>query len=447
VMELTDPPATRPAHDRLPAGLHGGCDCGEQPELPDYWRRGFTRRRVLQGGTALVAALGLQTVTSRYAFSASPALDTDTMLMINLRGGWDSLNIVVPAFESDYYQQRPNIAVPKQAALPLSQGFGLHPSLKDLHPRFKAGQLAFVVGVTTPDTTLSHFEAMDTLERGTASGLNSSGWLNRVLQARGQHGVFSAVQFGSQLPLALTGEAPALALDGVQSFGLAGYDDVLAQAASAYAGLYDGIRHPMADQVTDTLKAVGTVAKLRGQQYQPSGGAAYPQGSGLGTQLQDVARLVKAKVGLTVASLDVGGWDMHTGEGRIDGGDLKNHLDELNAALNAFVVDLGPAFANVTVMMISEFGRTVRENGSGGTDHGHGQAMWVLGGGIRGGRVYGRWPGVSEREQYTNGSLGGSTDYRDVLADVLSGRGGVGSFASIFPDHRPRSLGIARQRG
>ena len=441
-----DASAVKPSHDRLPAGLHGGCDCGTEPDLPDRWRRGFTRRRVLQGSTAMVAALGLQTVTTKYAFSATPALDTDTIVMVNLRGGWDSLNIVVPAFEADYYAMRPNIGVPKQAALPLSQGFGLHPALKDLHPRYQAGELAFVVGVVTPDTTLSHFEAMDTLERGTERGLNSSGWLNRVLQARKQNGVFSAVQFGSQLPLALTGEAPALALDGVQSFGLAGYDDVHARAASAYAGLYAGLDHPMAAQVTDTLKAVTTVDKLRTTEYQPTAGATYPDG-GLGSTLRDVARLVKAKLGLTVAAVDVGGWDMHTNQGGVDGGDLKNHLDELNLALNAFAVDLGPAFADVTVMMVSEFGRTVRENGAAGTDHGHGQAMWVFGGGVRGGKIYGAWPGLSERKQSTNGSLGGSTDYRDVLADVLAKRGGVGSFSSIFPDHKPRELGLVRARG
>ncbi len=447
-------PDRRPSHDRLPEGLHGGCDCGTQPDpaaqQEQAWRRGFTRRRVLQGSTALVAALGLQTVTARYAFSATapdgPAVDSDTIVLVNLRGGWDSLSVVVPTFERAYYSQRPNIAVPKEAALPLSEGFGLHPSLKDLHPLYAGGKLAFVVGVGTPDRTLSHFEAMDTLERGTAKGVNSSGWLNRVLQVRGEKGVFSAVQFGSQLPLALTGEAPALAMDGIQSFGLAGYDDVRGRAARAYASLYQGLDHPMAAQVTDTLKAIGTADKLRAQQYTPAGGAAYPD-YGFGATLRDVARLVKAKVGLTVATVDVGGWDMHTNEGGVGGGDLKNHMDELNASLHAFVTDLGPDLANVTVMLVSEFGRTVRENGTNGTDHGHGQTMWVLGGGVRGGRIYGRWPGLSESDQYTNGSLAGTTDYRDVLADVFGRRGGVGSFAEVFPDHKPDPLGLARSRG
>jgi uncharacterized protein (DUF1501 family) len=446
---VTDLSARRPSHDQLPEGLHGGCDCGTQAAPADPWRRGFTRRRVLQGSTALVAALGLQTVTARYAFSApsgAAAADTDTIVLVNLRGGWDSLSVVVPTFESSYYSQRPNVGVPKEAALPLSEGFGLHPGLKDLHPLYAGGQLAFVVGVGTPDKTLSHFEAMDTLERGTAGGLNTSGWLNRVLQARGDKGVFSAVQFGSQLPLALTGEAPALAMDNIQSFGLAGYDDVRAKAAKAYAGLYSGLKHPMAAQVKDTLKAIGTADKLRATQYQPAAGAAYPD-FGFGSTLRDVARLVKAKIGLTIATVDVGGWDMHTNQGGAGGGDMANHMDELNASLHAFVTDLGPALANVTLLMVSEFGRTVRENGTNGTDHGHGQTMWVLGGGARGGRIHGRWPGLSESKQYTNGSLAGTTDYRDVLADVFSRRGGVGSFAQIFPDHKPDLLGVVKSRG
>lgn len=442
-------PSSRPAHDRLPDGLHGGCDCGGQPEPADPWRRGFTRRRVLQGSTALVAALGLQTVTARYAFSAttdSVGVDSDTIVLVNLRGGWDTLSIVVPTFESAYYRNRPNIAVPKEAALPLSQGFGLHPGLKDLHPLYAGGKLAFVVGVGTPDRTLSHFEAMDTLERGTARGNNASGWLNRVLQERGDKGVFSAVQFGSQLPLALTGEAPALALSSIQSFGLAGYDDVRAKAAKAYAGLYKGLDHPMVLQVKDTLKAIGTADRLRAEQYQPANGAQY-QDYGFSGTLKDIARLVKAKVGLTVATVDVGGWDMHTGLGGVGGGDMANHMRELNDALHAFVTDLGPDLANVTVLLVSEFGRTVRENGTNGTDHGHGQTMWVLGGGVRGGKIHGRWPGLSDSKQFTNGSVAATTDYRDVLADVFGRRGGVGSFATVFPDHRPEPLGVVKSRG
>jgi len=444
---LDDLPSDSPPHHLRPEGMHAGCDCGTEAEPADHWRRGFTRRRVIQGSAAMVAALGLQTVTTRFAFSAAaaPALNTDVIVMINLRGGWDTLNIVVPTFEDIYYNQRQNIAVPKAAALPLSNGWALHPQLTAIQKLYQAGTFAPVVAVGTPDTTLSHFEAMDTLERGTAAGMNTSGWMNRVLQARNQKGVFAAVQFGSQVPLALSGNAPALAMDGIQSFGLAGYDDVRVKAATAFAGLYKGLKHPVATQVTDTLAGVTAVQKLRDTAYTPAAGATYPNG-GLGNSLKDAARLIKSNLGLTMAAFDVGGWDMHTNEGRVDGGDLKDHLVELNAAIGAFVTDLGPMYDNVTVVLLSEFGRTLRENGSNGTDHGHGQTLWVLGGKVNGGRVYGAWPGLTDKALYTNGSVGATTDYRDVLADVLTRRGGLGSTSAVFPDHTPKPLGITQVR-
>lgn len=437
-------PSDPPGHDRRPAGLHDGCDCGQEPTPDDPWRRGFTRRRLFQGSTAMVAALGLQTVTTRYAYSAE-TLDTDVVVVINARGGMDGLNVVVPVNEPRYYALRRNIAVPEGAALPLSDGFGLHPAMPRLHAMFRAGTFAPVVAVGTPDRTLSHFEAMDTLERGTAAGNNSTGWMNRVLTARSQTGVFSAVQFGSQLPLALAGPAPALVMTGVQSFGLGGYDDVRAKAATAFRALYKGVDHPMAVQARRTLSAVSTVGTLRGTPYVPANGAVYPEG-GLGGTMSDLAQIIKAKIGLTLATVDVGGWDMHTDEGRVDSGDLRDHLAELDDALGAFVADLGDGMSGVTVVMLTEFGRTVRENGTVGTDHGHGQAVWVIGGGINGGRVYGTWPGLEEDKLFDNGSLAATSDYRDVLGDVLAARGGVGSFTGIFPDYKPTPLGIAKPR-
>jgi uncharacterized protein (DUF1501 family) len=387
----------------------------------------------------------VQTVTTRFAFSATAkAADSDTVVVISLRGGWDTLNIVVPTFEDRYYQMRPNIAVPKGAALALDRGFGLHPAMAKLHGLYGTGKLAPVVAVGTPDTTLSHFDAMDTLERGTATPGTPSGWLNRVLQARGEEGVFSAVQMGSSLPLSLAGDAPALSMNGIQSFGLAGYDDIKVKAANAFAALYKGVKHPVAGQVRDTVAALAKVGSIKATA--PDAAKAYPQGSGLAGALMDVARLVKANLGMTIATLDVGGWDMHTNEGRVDGGDMRNHLTELDAALSAFVADLGDAFKNVTVVLISEFGRTVRENGSVGTDHGHGQALLVLGGGIKGGSVYGAWPGLTDQSQYVNGSLAARTDYRDVLGEVLAKRAKVGSLTKVFPDYKPKPIGLANAR-
>lgn len=431
-------------HDQRPAGFHAGCDCGEVPDAIDPWRKGFTRRRVIQGSSAMVAALGLQLVTTKHAFSADPALNTDTIVMINLRGGWDSLNVVVPTFENQYYATRPTIAIPKAVALPMADGFALHPELPGLHKLYKDGKFAPIIGVGTPDTTLSHFEAMDTLERGTASGLNESGWMNRLLQARGESGTFSAVQFGASLPLALHGDAPALALNGIQSFGLAGYDDISVQASAALGALYAGVSHPMAAQALETLTAVKTINEIKAAKYASAPGAVYPEGD-FGRRLRDTAQLIKRKVGLTISSMDIGGWDMHTNSGGVTG-DLGNHMKELDAGLTAFITDIGAEFNNVTIIVVSEFGRTLAENGTKGTDHGHGQAMWVIGGGIKGGRVYGTWPGLAEGDLTTNRSIAGTSDYRDVIADVLSLRGGVGSFSKIFPDHQPKSLGLANRR-
>jgi uncharacterized protein (DUF1501 family) len=437
-------PNRTPTHDQRPAGMHVGCDCGTEAAPVDHWRKGFTRRRFIQGSSALVAALGVQTVTTRYAYSAT-TLNTDKIIVINAGGGMDGLSVVAPVTERRYYDLRPSIAIPEGAALPLGDGYGLHPAMPNLHKLFTAGQFAPVVAVGSPDRTLSHFEAMDTIDRGTDRGYNDSGYMNRVLTARGQTGIFSAVEFGSQLPLALTGPAPALAIEGIQSFGLAGYDDVRAKAASAFTALYRGVKHPMAIQAARTLGAITTVDKLRATQYAPSNGAVYPDG-GLASTLQDIARIIQTGAGLTLAAVQVGGWDTHTGMGRVDSGDIRNHLAELDTAIGAFVTDLGPEFANVTIIVLTEFGRTVAENGTNGTDHGHGQTMWVIGGGINGGKVFGTWPGLLDAALFTNGSLAATSDYRDVLGDVLANRGGVTSFSGIFPDHTPKLLGLAKPR-
>lgn len=436
-------PASAPRHDQRPEGMHAGCDCGHEEEAADPWRRGFTRRRVMQGSAAMVAALGVQTVTTRYAFSAaSKVADADTIVVVSLRGGMDGLTTVVPTFEDRYYQLRPNIGIPKAAALALDRGFGLHPSLAQLYKLYGAGKLAPVVAVGTPDMTLSHFEAMDTLERGTAISGTPSGYLNRMLEARAAGGVFSAVQMGSSLPLSLAGDAPALTMSGIQSFGLQGYDDVKARAHTAFDALYKGMNHPLAAQVHDTVAAlnkIGTIAPT------PDAVAKTYPGGGFGDALKDIARLVKAKLGLSIATLDVGGWDTHTNQGGVDG-QLSDLLKQVDQGLGAFVADLGAAFANVTVMLISEFGRTVRENGATGTDHGHGQPMLVLGGGIKGGTVYGAWPGLDDKALFSNGSLAGRTDYRDVLAEVFAKRGRVGSFTKVFPDYKPKAVGLAVAR-
>jgi uncharacterized protein (DUF1501 family) len=439
---FTDLPDSAPDHDQRPAGAHDGCGCGQAPERANPWRRGFTRRRVLQGGTALVAALGVQQVTTRFAFSApgTAASKEDTLVVVSLRGGMDGLNVFVPAFEPDYYKFRPNIAIPQAALLPLDGRFGMHPALKSLQPFWKSGQLAVVHAVGTPDKTLSHFEAMDTVERGVANG-GSDGWLNRVLQARADKGVFSAVQIGSALPTSLTGEAPALAMNGIDSFGLGGLDYIRAQTTTALRKLYANYSHPMAKQADDTLLALDTTTRLQKTQYQAA--AQYPDGY-FANALREIARLIKANVGLTIATVDVGGWDTHTGEGALQG-DLANLLTGLGDGLAAFLTDLGSKIADVTVGIVSEFGRTLHGNANNGTDHGRGQAMIVAGGGVNGGKVYGKWPGLIAQDGYDN-SLTGTTDYRSVFGEVLQKRCAVANLPKVFPDHKVVPLGVVKPR-
>ena len=436
--ELPDDVVT---HDSRPVGMHDRCDCGTAPERSDPWRGGFTRRRMLQGGAALVAAFGAQQVTTRYAFSAPAAGATkDVLILVSLRGGWDSMNAFVPAFEANYYKFRPNVAIPQGALTPLSNGFGMHPALAPLRPFWQRKQMAVVQAVSTPDKTLSHFEAMDTVERGVGNG-QGDGWLNRVLQARADKGVFSAVQIGSSLPTSLSGPAPALAMDGIDSFGLGGLDYIRAESTRALRTMYAGYAHPMAGQVHDTLAALDTTTRLQKTEY--TSAVDYPGGY-FADRLKEVARLIKANIGLSIATLDVGGWDTHSGQGGVNG-DFADNLAGLSGGLAAFLTDIGPKIADVSVAVISEFGRTLHGNDNNGTDHGRGQAMLLLGGGLNGGRVYAKWPGLNPRDGYDN-SLMGTTDYRSVLGELLTRRAGVTSLARVFPDLEPTTVGAIKPR-
>jgi len=414
--------------------------CPDCAPTPDPWRAGFTRRRVLQGSAAMVAALGLQTVTSRYSFAAGGEPARGTLVVIQLRGGWDTLSIVVPTADPLYYDLRPGIGIPASQTLALDRSFGLHPALTRMKALYDQGTFAPVLAAGTPDATLSHFEAMDTVERGTATGMNVSGWMNRALEARGATALLSAVQIGSQISLSLTGEAPALVVDSLEDYGIVGYDDLQTQAMAAIRSLYAAEDNAVADQARRTLDSIDLAAQIRTDE---PAGSGYPDGA-FGQGMSDLARIIKADVGLTMATIDIGGWDMHTNVGTVDWGDMQAQLSDLDAGLGAFVDDLGPAFGRVTVALVSEFGRSILQNGTWGCDHGHGQTMWVLGGGVVGGQVYGTWPGLAEADRFTNDSLAATTDYRDVLGELLVKHVGLGSLSTVFPDHTVTPLGLAR---
>jgi len=409
-------------------------------EQKDRWRRGFTRRRVLAGAGAVgVASLGTQLVTTQVSF-ADPAATNRTLVVIFMRGGMDGLSVIVPANDANLRRARPTIMVPTEALLPGDSRFGLHPALAPLQPFWTAGKMAAVHAVASPDLSRSHFQAQECVERGAASTAVHTGWLDRTLAQLGPGTTFRAIAEGDSTPRALLGPEPKLVLDGIEGFSLAGWDGVRDKTMNALKALYTGFDHPVANFAMSTVAALASARKLADSPYQPV--AEYP-GGGFSRQLRDVARLIKAKVGLRVAAINLGGWDMHTGLGRVDGGEMRNHLNDLGAALGAFATDLGPQLDDVTLVTMTEFGRRVSENGNAGTDHGHGQVMLLLGGGLVGGKVHGKWPGLAPNA-LDNGDLAGANDYRTVIAEVLSKRFGVGDVKKVFPDHSAPALGVAR---
>jgi uncharacterized protein (DUF1501 family) len=420
--------------------LHADEVAGALAAQRDKWRKGFTRRRVIAGAGAVgVAALGTQLVTTRVAFG-DPATTRHTLVVVFLRGGMDGLSVVVPASDANYYKARPTIGVPAAALLPAGRGFGLHPAMAPLQPYWAAGQMAAVHAAASPDASRSHFQAQDCLERGAASLAVHSGWLDRVLEALGPGTTFRAISESSSLPRSLVGTQNKVVLDGIENFRLEVSDGARDRTIEALRGLYTGLNHPVAQQAEVTLQSLASARKVA--TTPAAAGVNYP-GGGFADGLRDIARLIKSTVGLRVAALDLGGWDMHTNLGRVDGGEMRNNLTDLCNALAAFAADLGPALDNVTVITMSEFGRRVEENGNAGTDHGHGGVMLLLGGGLNGSRVHGNWPGLAPGA-LDQGDVAGANDYRDVLAEALVGRMGLADVGPIFPDHAYKKLGVFR---
>ena len=405
-----------------------------------------TRRRLLTAAGVLGGIGALELAAPRMAFAAG-APDTDLLVVVSLRGGADGLSLVPPIADHDYYRARPGIAVQPSQALRLDRHFGLHPAFAPVLPLWRAGQLAVVHAVGDSDGTRSHFEATDAMERGVNLGNGAqTGWVDRLMTARGLHETdFPALSVGSP-PGTLRGSAPDLSLWSVSDLRVQVGPDATARTERALHQMYDGVAGPNAAAARQTLDALRRLAPYRDKPYVPRPGVTYPDGA-FGHALQQVAEVARAAVGLEVATLDgPGGWDMHEGLGSPTSGWMHDQVGELARGLAAFARDLGPLFARTTVVTVSEFGRRVAQNGSGGVDHGHGSSMLVLGGGIRGGRVYGRWPGLGAK-QLDDGDLRPTTDYRDVLGELVRRRlGGARVLGTVFPDHRPHELGLARQR-
>lgn len=411
------------------------------------WSKGFTRRRLIAGaGMVGVAGMASQWVTSRVSFAAPSTENPDadatnnTLVVIFLRGGQDGLSILVPGSDPNLATARPNIRVPESSLIPLARGFGLHPALQPLQPLWNAGTFTAVPALSTPDLSRSHFQAQDCLERGgLASTTVTSGWLNRVLVELGTGTTFRAISESTTLPRSLAGPQDTIALTGIDSFKLNVSDTLHDKTTQALETLYTGFTHPITQQAATTLNALETAAVIQSNPYTP--GTGYPA-NGFSTALKDIARMIKANVGVRVACVDLGGWDMHTNLGTIDSGDMKRLLIPLGQALAAFANDLGTALDRTTVVTMTEFGRRVRENANAGTDHGHGSVAMLLGAGLKLKTIAGTWHGLAP-EVLVQGDVPGSNDFRNLLGEILIKRFGLTTtnLSRIFPQHTYQPIG------
>jgi len=402
----------------------------------------ISRRIFVRAGALGLVSFGLDPLfLSRAAYAATrPAAlppSRRTLVCLFQRGAVDGLSMIVPHGEEQYYRERPRIAIPRSSVVDLDGHFGLHPRLAPLKPFWDAGSLAVVPAVGSPDGTRSHFDAQDYMESGTP-GVKSTtdGWANRYCQNAREHTdtPFRAVAFGPQLPRIMAGTAPALAIDDLRSFGLGGRSGNSDRLSRAFESLYEGSATGLlATSAEESFEAIRMLKTANPSARSAEHGAAYPRGR-LGDSLQQIAQLIKAGLGLEIAFADMGGWDTHVNQGN-EQGQLSLRLAELGQALAAFATDLGDGMRDVCVLTMSEFGRTIRENGTGGTDHGHGTAMLVLGGTVAGKQVAGRWPGLGAEARYEGRDVAVTTDFRDLFGEILTRHLGARDLTAVFPGY------------
>jgi uncharacterized protein (DUF1501 family) len=394
-------------------------------------------RLTRRGFLGALGAASLPGWFPRLAFSAPgrAAAQRETLVCVFLRGGADGVNVVVPFGDSHYYENRPTIAIPTPGsgsgrALDLDGYFGFHPSLAPLKEVWDDGGLAVVQAAGMPVNNHSHFDSMDWMERGTpGERLLLSGWLGRHLAAVDPTNTspFRAIGFGDLVQASLRGTVPATALGSITDFHLQGFEDQVSRFQGTLASLYSGTTF-LDVQALQTFGAVDRLAAVNPGQYEPAHGATYPD-SDFGNAMKQIGQLIKADLGLEVACVDLGGWDMHDTESD----QMPNVLADLGAALQAFYADLHDRIGDVTVVTMTEFGRRIEENASGGTDHGTASFMFLMGGGINGRKVYGSWPTLAPEALADPGDLAVTTDYRTVLSEILERRLGNPQVSQVFP--------------
>jgi uncharacterized protein (DUF1501 family) len=410
----------------------------------------MNRRFFLKSSGIALASVGLMQVAPSFLqrvalgqAAKSAGARRKTLITIFQRGAVDGLNMVVPYGEKDYYQLRPSIAIPApqagnpETAIDLDGFFGLHPSLKGFKPLWDAKRLAVVEAVGSPANTRSHFDAQDYMESATPDVKSTpDGWLNRYLQSKAdaQSSVFRAVSMTKTMPRVLQGKANALAISNLADFSIrAGQSSQSVQGG--FESIYEaGVQDVLRGTGRETFEAVNFLKRVNPSQYKPENGAQYPRGE-FGSSLLQIAQLIKAGVGLEVAFTDLQGWDTHVNQGGARG-QLALRLQEFGAGITALVTDLGQRMDDVVILTMSEFGRTARQNGNRGTDHGHANAMFVIGNSVRGGRVYGDWPGLKSSQLYEGRDLALTTDFRDVFGELAAKHLGTPNLSKIFPGYQ-----------
>jgi len=409
----------------------------------------ISRRTFLACGACTAVALGS---APRFLFRAAAAAQSRSKILVAVfqRGAVDGLSMVVPYGDAAYYAARSTIAIEQprggdaERALDLDGFFALHPAMSALAPLWRDRALAIVHACGSPDTTRSHFDAQDYMESGTP-GVKSTadGWLARAAAVLGEpQSPFRAVALGPRLPRSLRGEAGAISMSALGRFGVRGPAEAR-DAGKGFESLYaQAVDDLLRGTGTETFEAVKTLERAGAARLVPANGAVYPPGR-LGESLRQISALIRSDVGLRIAFADMEGWDTHVGQGNAQG-QLAQRLREFAGALAAFAQDLGDRMGDVAVLTMSEFGRTVRENGNRGTDHGHATAMLVLGGGVRGGTVYGHWPGLAPEQLFEGRDLAVTTDFRALFSEVAIPHLGLPASAALFPGwrHSAPPLGI-----
>lgn len=414
----------------------------------------MNRRYFLKNSGIALASVGAATMSPSFLTRtlAQTGKSGRKKILITLfqRGAMDGLNAIVPYGEQTYYDLRPSIAIARPkvgdatTAIDLDGFFGLHPSLSPFKSLFDSGQLAIIHAVGSPDSTRSHFDAQDYMEAGTP-GVKSTtdGWVNRYLQAKVEQNAspFRAVAMGANMPRTMQGKAAAIAMTNINDFAIrAGGGDMGQAVQGGFEAMYaQTVNDALRGTGKETFDAVKMLKRVNPAQYKPEPGVIYPRGQ-FGDRLRQIAQLIKSDIGLEVAFTDVGGWDTHANETP----QLANRLTEFSQGIAALYADLKDRADEVIILTMTEFGRTAKENGNRGTDHGHASVMFALGGAVKGGKVYGKWPGLKTNQLNEGRDLALTTDFRDVFAELAKNHLGATNLNTIFPGY---SINAANFKG